>query len=123
MKDRELEELFVETKELLVERYKLVRAKTEQVDKGLLPLLEKNEDFILKQIRFMERKIEESVCRKHDDVLRKFNSVENALRPSGSPQERIWNPFYYLNKYGLDFFAELTNLPFTFDGKHKVIRV
>lgn len=123
LKDRELEELFVETRDQLVEQYNFIRAKTEKVDKGLLPLLKKNEEILLTQIQFMERKIHESVCRKHDDILRKFNRVENALRPGGSPQERVWNPFYYLNKYGLDFFSELVKQPFAFDGTHKVIKI
>ncbi|MBM4764031.1 bacillithiol biosynthesis cysteine-adding enzyme BshC [Bacillus sp. B15-48] len=122
LKDRDLEELFVEMRNQLVEQYKFVRAKTEKVDKGLLPLLTKNEDILINQIEFMERKIYESVCRKHDDILLKFTRIENALRPSGSPQERVWNPFYYMNVYGLDFFTELVKLPLSFDGKHKVIK-
>lgn len=123
LKDRELEELFVETKDQLLNKYKMIREKTEQLDKVLLPLLEKNEQILLKQIEFMENKIHESVCRKHDDVLKKFSRVENALRPNGSPQERIWNPYYYLNKYGLDFFSELLSFAFSFDGTHKVIKI
>ncbi|SEN29430.1 bacillithiol biosynthesis cysteine-adding enzyme BshC [Mesobacillus persicus] len=123
LKDRELEELFVETKDQLLNQYKMIREKTEQLDKVLLPLLEKNEQILLNQIEFMEKKIHESVCRKHDDVLRKFGRVENALRPNGSPQERIWNPYFFLNKYGLDFFSELLSLPFSFDGTHKVIKI
>ena len=123
LKDRELEELFVEAKDQLVAQYKLIRLKTEQVDKGLLPLLEKNEDFILKQISFMENKMDESICRKHDDILKKFSRVENSLRPGGSPQERVWNPFYYLNQYGIGFVTELLSLPFAFDGTHKIVKM
>ncbi len=123
MKDRELEELLDEAKKQLKAQYELIRAKSVHVDKGLLPLVEKNEEILLKQIAFMEKKVYESVCRKHDDVLKKFTRVENALRPNGSPQERVWNPFYYLNQYGIDFFSAVLTLSFKFDGTHKVIKV
>ena len=123
LKDRELEELFTETKNYLKLQYESIREKSEQVDKTLRPLATKNEEILLKQIGFMEQKVHESVCRKHDDILRKFSRIENALRPNGVPQERIWNPYYYLNRYGIDFFSNLLTLPFTFDGSHKVIKV
>ncbi|MGM0902607.1 MAG: bacillithiol biosynthesis cysteine-adding enzyme BshC [Bacillota bacterium] len=123
MKDRELEELLEEAKNQLKAQYELIRSKSAHVDKALLPLVEKNEKILLKQIEFMEKKVYESVCRKHDDVLKKFTRVENALRPNGSPQERVWNPFYYLNQYGIDFFSAVLTLSFKFDGTHKVIKV
>ncbi|MBY0097775.1 bacillithiol biosynthesis cysteine-adding enzyme BshC [Mesobacillus maritimus] len=123
MKDRELEDLLNEAKNQLKTQYELIRSKSAHVDKALLPLVEKNEKIILKQIEFMEKKVYESVCRKHDHVLKKFSRVENALRPNGSPQERLWNPFYYLNKHGIDFFSAVLTLSFKFDGTHKVIKV
>ena len=123
MKDRELEELLDEAKNQLKAQYELIRAKSIDVDKSLLPIVKKNEEILLKQIAFMEKKVYESVCRKHDDVLKKFTRVENALRPNGSPQERVWNPFYYLNQYGIDFFSAVLTLSFKFDGTHKVIKV
>jgi uncharacterized protein YllA (UPF0747 family) len=118
-----LEELFTQTKKQLEEQYRRIHDKAGQLDKGLVPLLKKNEDLLLNQLAFMEKKVDESICRKHDDILAKFNRVENALRPGGSPQERVWNPFYYLNRYGLGYFSELLSLPFAFDGTHKVIKM
>jgi bacillithiol synthase len=123
LRDREVEEMFAETKKQLIEQYRKIHDKAGQLDKGLVPLVKKNEDLLLKQIAYMEKKVDESICRKHDDILAKFARVENALRPGGSPQERVWNPFYYLNQYGLDFFSELLSLPLVFDGSHKVIKM
>lgn len=122
-RDKELEDLLVQVRETLSVQYEQIRNRTEQVDRGLLPLLEKNEDILLNQISFMEKKIDESICRKHDTILKKFARVENALRPGGSPQERVWNPFYYLNRYGPAFISELLMLDFAFDGTHKVIKL
>ncbi|WP_053362067.1 bacillithiol biosynthesis cysteine-adding enzyme BshC [Bacillus sp. FJAT-27251] len=123
LRDREVEGMFAEAKKQLIEQYRKIHDKAGQLDKGLIPLVKKNEDLLLKQIAYMEKKVDESICRKHDDILAKFARVENALRPGGSPQERVWNPFYYLNQYGLDFFSELLSLPLVFDGSHKVIKM
>ncbi|MBT2756118.1 bacillithiol biosynthesis cysteine-adding enzyme BshC [Mesobacillus foraminis] len=123
LRDKELDDIFDQVRQTLSTQYGYIHSKVEHLDKGLLPLVKKNEDILHKQISFMEKKIDEAVCRKHDAILKKFTRVENALRPGGSPQERVWNPFYYLNQYGTDFISELLQLEFTFDGMHKVIKM
>ena len=45
--------MFQTTKEQLCENYQLIENK---VDKGLFPLLKKNQSILLKQIEFMEEK-------------------------------------------------------------------
>ncbi|MGV2942114.1 bacillithiol biosynthesis cysteine-adding enzyme BshC [Mesobacillus sp. LC4] len=123
LKDREVEELFENVKTMLADQYKVIRDKSNGIDPVLMPMLHKNESILIKQVEFMEDKIVEAICRKHDHILRKFTRVENALRPGGSPQERVWNPFYYLNKYGLDLIPDLLKLDFEFDGTHKIIKL
>lgn len=123
LKDREVEELFENVKSMLAGQYKAIREKSNGIDPVLMPMLEKNESILIKQIEFMEGRIVEAICQKHDHILRKFTRVENALRPGGSPQERVWNPFYYLNKYGLELIPDLLRLDFDFDGTHKIIKL
>ena len=123
LKDREVEELFENVKTMLADQYKVIREKSNGIDPVLMPMLQKNESILIKQVEFMEDKIVEAICSKHDHILRKFTRVENALRPGGSPQERVWNPFYYLNKYGLDLIPELLKLHYEFDGTHKIIKM
>jgi bacillithiol synthase len=120
IKDHELERLFQQTKNQIQENYRLIEGK---MLKGLLPLLEKNEEILLKQVEFMESKTEAILREGHQVVINKYTRVENHLRPLGSPQERMLNAIYYLNRYGLQFFSEMTNLSFEFDGLHKVIRI
>ncbi|MFT8323033.1 MAG: bacillithiol biosynthesis cysteine-adding enzyme BshC [Bacillus sp. (in: firmicutes)] len=91
--------------------------------KGLLPLLKKNEGFLLKQLNFMGMKVEESVKQKHEVIVNKFNRIERNMKPAGSPQERVWNITYFLNKYGMDFLEDIMKLPMEFDGTHKVIKL
>ncbi|RSD28118.1 bacillithiol biosynthesis cysteine-adding enzyme BshC [Mesobacillus subterraneus] len=123
LKDREVEELFENVKTMLIENYQQIREKSTGIDPVLKPMLEKNESILMNQIGFMEDKIVEAVCRKNDHILRKFTRIENALRPGGSPQERVWNPFYYLNRYGLSLVPDLLKLHYEFDGTHKIIKL
>lgn len=123
VKDKSFDLLFRETKELLSEQYLRIQEKTEQDYRGLVPLVKKNKEILFKQIQFMENKLEEALLHKHGVKLEKYRRLETALRPSGGPQERTWNIYYFLNKYGLDFVEDLTNLPFEFDGNHKVVKL
>jgi bacillithiol synthase len=123
VKDAELEEQFIQMKRQVSEQYKIIEGKLTNLDRGLLPLLAKNETKLLEQIDFMKNKIEASVEQRHANTFQKFNRIENSLRPNGAPQERIWNVFYFLNKYGLTMINDLLNLTFEFDGMHKVVKL
>ena len=122
-KDQEITQSFLQLKKQLAEHYQFLSMKTEEMDRGLTPLVKKNEKILLKQIDFMEAKIEQAIERKHEIVLSKYQRVGNSLRPNGSLQERIWNPLYFLNRYGLDFISRLGALPYEFNGHHKVIKL
>jgi bacillithiol synthase len=123
IKDQEIEGLFQQMKQQLLVQYREVEAKTGELDKGLLPLVKKNEKIILKEIDFMENKLQETVKLKHEVALHKFARIDLSLRPGGIPQERVWNVFYYLNQYGLNFIDDLMALHYEFDGSHKVIKI
>ncbi|MBO0959215.1 bacillithiol biosynthesis cysteine-adding enzyme BshC [Neobacillus sp. MM2021_6] len=123
IKDKELAELFSRTIEQLGNQYKLIEAKTEQLDRSLMPMLKKNENYLLKEIGFMQSKLENAVKLKHDVLLKKYARIDLALRPDGFPQERVWNVFYYLNKHGLSFMNKVMAGTFEFDGRHKVLKV
>ncbi|MHC0037269.1 bacillithiol biosynthesis cysteine-adding enzyme BshC [Pseudoneobacillus sp. C159] len=123
VKDAEITEQFLNMKEHVSEQYKVIEQKLAGLDKGLLPLLLKNEAKLLEQIDFMQVKIDQSIQQKHSNTFQKFNRIENSLRPNGGPQERTWNVFYFLNKYGFTIIKNLLELPLEFDGKHKVIKL
>ena len=120
VKDLELEKLFRYTKKQLLESYGMIQQK---LDKGLIPLFEKNQARLLEQIEFMEGKSEDHLKQKHEVALSKFYRVDHSLRPIGAPQERILNALNYMNRYGIPFLSELAHLNYEFDGKHKVIKI
>lgn len=122
-RDNSFQTLFTQTRDQLVKNYLEIEKKTEEHYKGMLPLLKKNESLLLKQIDFMENRLELALLQKHEVVIDKYNRIERRLKPSGSPQERIWNLFYFLNQYGLSFIDELLNQPYLFDGSHQVVKL
>ncbi len=120
VKDLELETLFQSAKKQLQVSYGNIGQK---LDKGLIPLFEKNQGKLMEQIEFMEGKIEVHLKQKHKVALSKYRRVDHSLRPVGAPQERILNALYYMNRYGVSFLSELAHFNYEFDGKHKVIKI
>lgn len=118
-----LEEILTSVKSEITNSYQHLEKEAEKDLKGLMPLLKKNEDLLLKQVQFMSVKFEEAIKLKHDVMVSKFNRIERNLKPDHAPQERVWNISYFLNNYGLDFLDEVMKLPMEFDGKHQVIKL
>ncbi|MDF2039601.1 bacillithiol biosynthesis cysteine-adding enzyme BshC [Cytobacillus oceanisediminis] len=123
IKNESIEAQFRKTKAQVKQNYELIEELTMNEVHSLLPMLKKNEDLLLRQIDFMENKIQKSIQQKHEVIIMKYEKAENSLRPGGVPQERVWNLLYYLNKYGMDFLEEFIDYSFNFDGTHKVIKI
>lgn len=123
LKNENIDTLFEKMKQDLLIKYEQLEAFVTMENKGLLPLLKKNEGKVIDQILFLEDKLEQSIQRKHEVVINKFDRVENALWPAGSPQERILNSFFFINQHGPSLIDDLLDCSFTFDGTHKIIRI
>ena len=121
VKDETVDQLFEGMKSQLEENHQKLSMHAVSLDKGLEPMLNKNIEFIEKQLAFMYGKIEERTKERHSFVLKKYERIANSLYPLGSPQERMWNVFYYLNQYGPDFVKEIMKLDYRFNNEHKVI--
>ncbi|MGE8204185.1 bacillithiol biosynthesis cysteine-adding enzyme BshC [Heyndrickxia sp. NPDC080065] len=120
IKDKNIEKLINDTIVFLESQYHQI---LEIADNGLLPIVEKNLSFHQNQLEFLQRKTDQMTQQKHDTMLEKMNRTERFLRPNNAPQERIWNIFYFVNKYGEDFIGQLMELTYSFDGTHKLIRI
>ncbi|APH05355.1 bacillithiol biosynthesis cysteine-adding enzyme BshC [Bacillus weihaiensis] len=94
-----------------------------QIDKSLEPMLRKNGVFIQENLDFLLKAVEKRQKDQHEVQLSKFRKIELSLLPSLQPQERIWNVFYYLNKYGPNFVNDLLNLSYSFNEKHKIVKL
>ena len=89
----------------------------------MLPIIEKNAKYITNQFDYLLNKADELVKQKNHQVLSKYDRIELALLPFGGLQERCWNIFYFLNKYGLLFINRVQELPLTCNGNHFVIKM
>lgn len=121
VKDETIDQLFGQLKSQLEDNHEKLSVHAVSLDRGLEPMLNKNIEFIQKQLDFMYGKIGDRTKERHSVVLKKFERIANSLYPLESPQERIWNVFYYLNQYGPDFVREIMKLDYQFNNQHKLI--
>jgi bacillithiol biosynthesis cysteine-adding enzyme BshC len=92
-------------------------------DKGLEKIIQKNAQFVLSQLEFLKNKTDETIIKKHELLLAKFDRINEFLHPFDGLQERCWNVFYFLNQHGLDFIDRLLELPFTSNGNHYLVKL
>ena len=108
------------------ERYKQLHEELGQLGSKYSPNLQSNFQenwlYIDKQFTYLTRLMERSAYDKHENLMKKYDRVQKALRPNNTPQERTWNVFYYLNNYGLDFLHQICSIPLKHDGMHKVLK-
>lgn len=121
VKDETVDNLFGTLKSQLEENHEKLFAHAVALDRGLEPMLNKNIEFIQKQLNFMYGKIGDRTKERHSVILKKYERIANSLYPLGSPQERIWNVFYYLNQYGPEFVRDMMKLEYRFNNQHKLI--
>jgi uncharacterized protein YllA (UPF0747 family) len=121
VKDETIDTLFGTLKSQLEENHEKLFDHAVSLDRGLEPMLNKNIEFIQKQLNFMYGKIGDRTKERHSFILKKYERIANSLYPLGSPQERIWNVFYYLNQYVPDFVRDMMKLEYRFNNQHKLI--
>lgn len=88
---------------------------------GLLPLGERNKDKILEQMDYLLAKTKAALEHQHEASLRQWDRIGAALLPLGRPQERVYNIFYYINRFGWDLIDQLMKLPYDDSGVHRAI--
>ncbi|VXB59570.1 malate glucosamine cysteine ligase [Bacillus sp. 349Y] len=123
LKPNELEGELQEIETYLMAKYEGIKKEAAAVDSNLEPIVDKNLEIHRKQFDFLRKRTEKSIRDKNERQLSRFNLIENSIRPNGGPQERTLNILYYMNRFGPDFVNRLTDLPFTFDGTHKVVHL
>ncbi|MBM7603434.1 bacillithiol biosynthesis cysteine-adding enzyme BshC [Metabacillus crassostreae] len=94
-----------------------------EIDPSLDPMLQKNGAFIQDHLDFLLKSVEKRQKQKHQVQLSKYKSMELSLVPNLHPQERIWNIYYYINKFGPEFVRDLLNLSYSFNQKHKIVKL
>ncbi|RCX22816.1 bacillithiol biosynthesis cysteine-adding enzyme BshC [Fontibacillus phaseoli] len=91
------------------------------IQAGLTKLGNANRDKIIDQIDYLRGKAKDALEKSNEAGLRHFDRIELSLFPLGKPQERVYNIFYYLNRYGADWIDDLAVIPYDVTGKHRII--
>lgn len=94
-----------------------------KIDPSLEPMLKKNGKFIQEHLDFFNHSVNKHKLQQNEAQLAKYKAIELSLIPNLHPQERIWNIYYYLNKFGPEFVGELLNLSYSFNEKHKIVKI
>ncbi|MEH6939193.1 bacillithiol biosynthesis cysteine-adding enzyme BshC [Bacillus sp. JJ664] len=115
--------VFEQSRKALLELHEPLQEVTKEVAPNLNDFSKKNYLKIEEQILLLERKIEESILKRHEEQIAKWNRIIHSISPIGRPQERVLNIYYYINKYGPDFVHQLCELPLSWDYAHQVVEL
>ncbi len=116
-----LEEAFARLEGKIKEEYRGLKEELSRVDRGLEALAEKNLGRVLQEAAYLRGRGQQALKEKHRRAVRHFTYLENACLPGGRLQERTYNIFPYLVKYGPGFLQHLRdNLPL--EGGHHIHR-
>ncbi|MDU4698107.1 MAG: bacillithiol biosynthesis cysteine-adding enzyme BshC [Paenibacillus sp.] len=92
-----------------------------ELQSGLSRLGAVNREKILHQIEYLRGKAKEALEQIHATGLRHFDRIQLSLFPLNKPQERVYNLFDALNRFGMDWIDGLMDIPYELTGKHRII--
>ena len=118
-----VEEQFVNVKANFTQMYEPLIEQLGQIQAGLLKLGNANKDKIIDQIEYLQNRAMDALARSNEAGMRHFDRIEYSLYPQHKPQERVYNVFYYLNRYGEGWIDQLMEIPYDVTGSHRVIYV
>ncbi|WP_127582757.1 bacillithiol biosynthesis cysteine-adding enzyme BshC [Paenibacillus koleovorans] len=112
---------FADVKEKFADLYKPVVDAVGELNPGMRKLAETNMQKLLEQIEFLETRAGEAFESQFETALRHWERLRVSLLPLGKPQERVFNAFAYLVKYGDGWLKELLSTPMQPDGRHRIV--
>jgi bacillithiol biosynthesis cysteine-adding enzyme BshC len=116
-----LAEQFAEVKQRFDELYAPVLKVVASINPGLKALGETNHQKITEQINFLETRAKDAFESQFDASKRQFERIKWSLAPLGKRQERVYNVFAYLNRYGNTWLDQLLTEDFEENGQHIVV--
>lgn len=116
-----LEERFAEIKSSFEAMYNPLIEQLGTVQAGLIKLGGANRDKIIEQIEYLRNKSMDALAKSNDSGIRHFERIEQSVIPMGRLQERTYNAFYYLNRYGWSWIDELAGIPYDVTGTHRIL--
>lgn len=116
-----LDERFDEVKTVFASLYEPLIEQLGTIQTGLLKVGATNQEKIMDQVEYLRGKTRDALAKKHEASLRHWDRIQLSLLPQDRLQERVYNVFYYLNRYGLDFLDQVIDVPYDVNAAHRLI--
>lgn len=117
----QLEAKFEHAKQRFAELYQPVLEAVASINPGMEKLGKTNAAKIIEQIDFLQARSTEANRAQYDAALRQWERVRVTLLPLGKPQERVYNLFSYVNKYGRGWLDDLVGQPLQLKPLHSIV--
>ncbi|MFC7372069.1 bacillithiol biosynthesis cysteine-adding enzyme BshC [Fictibacillus iocasae] len=105
----------------ILEGHEAIRKMAVSINPDLEHVSLYNQERILREIAYLQRKMEHRLRKKVKSPLSILQNLELQLKPDGVLQERVFSPYEMINRYGPDFPRKLLSETLEFNGKHKWI--
>ena len=102
-----ISKLFESLEKAVEKEYEKIKKELSHISSQLGDLSDTNRNIVLKDIAYLREKAEEVIQDKHKVALGHFYKLESACHPVNQLQERVYNIFPYLIKYGPSFWEKL----------------
>lgn len=112
---------FDQVREGFLRLYEPFVQKLIEEDPGLSSVAASNVERMLEEIHFLESRTKLSLIRRNETDLKRLTRLEHSLWPLNRPQERIYSVFYYLSKYGLNWWKQFKSLPLDVKRHHEIV--
>ncbi len=106
------ESQFFQVKKELGEIYLPFIQQLSNAEPGVRNVSESNWNRILMQVDYLEKKTAQAIEARHQAGLKQWEHIRVCLFPLEKPQERVYNIFGYLNKYGERLIGKLMEQAF-----------
>ncbi|NLY80897.1 MAG: bacillithiol biosynthesis cysteine-adding enzyme BshC [Lysinibacillus sp.] len=123
IQDKEANEKIANLKEMLDRKYEDLLNYLNSQNLRLERIVEKNKQYHHIQFDYLSNKIEQEVQFKHHHIIRQFDRIKSELYPNENLQERIYNPYQYLNIYGSSLISDLLQLPMKISNVHYLVKM
>lgn len=123
VQDREAKKQIAAVKQYLDEQYQVMMEHLKEQSIHLDRIIDKNKQYHAMQLDYLQNKIEQEVLNKHATTIKQFQLIEAELYPNGNYQERVYNPYQYLNVHGPTLISDILNQPLTISNVHYLVKI
>ncbi|MCM2674832.1 bacillithiol biosynthesis cysteine-adding enzyme BshC [Alkalicoccobacillus plakortidis] len=116
-----IDEVVSQVKENVDHIHQPLRQLAEKMDPTLYSMSEKNVALIMKQIQFLESRMNRHILDTHKTTISQFDHAVFWMKPLGSPQERILHPIILLNIVGQSGLKQIFQQPLALNGVPKLL--